>query len=79
MSCLRYLCLLAYCGVQHVLTIRGTWRVFNKRQKLLTLHEFIHGVLVFYGANLCYKICNNICMLYSFLILYQLSKIYKSL
>jgi hypothetical protein len=60
MSCLRYLCLLAYCGVQHVLTIRGTWRVFNKRQKLLTLHEFIHGVLVFYGVRVAHLFIDTI-------------------
>ena len=37
MRYLRYLCLFAYSGVQHMLTICVTWWVSYKRQELLTL------------------------------------------
>ena len=34
--------------------------MFNKRQKLLTLHEFTHGVLVFYGVRVAHLFIDTI-------------------
>ena len=52
MSYLHYLCLLAYSGVQHILTIWARWRVFYKRPELITRRERIGSPLVFGGVCL---------------------------
>jgi hypothetical protein len=40
---ISYIYLLRYCGVQHVLTMRVTWRVSYWRQELLTIRELMRS------------------------------------
>jgi len=66
MSYLRYLCLLAYSGVQHILTIWLLWQVSCGRQELLARHWHldsplvfggIHVALIFLFSMLCFLFC----------------------
>jgi hypothetical protein len=47
MSHLRYLCLLAHSGVQHIPTVRVTWLVSYKMQLLLSLRGHLSSLKVF--------------------------------
>ena len=64
MSYLCYLCLFAYSGDQHTLTIWVTLRVAYKSQELLALYGSLGSPLVFGGVHLahlhsflCYVFC----------------------
>ena len=52
MSSLRYLCLFAHSGVEHILTIWVAWRVSQKRKELFTLLGRLDPPPVFGGSVL---------------------------
>jgi hypothetical protein len=47
-----YLCLFAYIGVQHVLTL---WRVLYKRQELLTFRRYLVFLVLVYFVVLLFS------------------------
>jgi len=63
MSYLRYLCLFAHSGFQHIFTIRVTWRMSCGRQKLFAIRVPFGGVRVahlFWFSVLFFLICLSV-------------------
>jgi hypothetical protein len=71
-SYLRYLCLLAYSGVQHILTIWVTWWLSYKRQELFALREHIGSPLVVDGVCVAH-LFSFLCCVFCFVCLCPLS------
>jgi hypothetical protein len=73
------LCLFVYSGVKYVSTIWVTWRVFYKRQELLTLCEYLGsppifaGVLVLIVLVFCVFCFVCLCPVYPSVSVYRLS------